>query len=189
MLSKGQALALVSQALLERCSQENPYVVIEDKTIENDECWVFFYTSKKHLETKEFRHRLIGNGPIIVDKYSGSIKFLGSKEYLRYYQRIKRNLFRFTIRDLLWLMVVVGLALGWLHQSRVWEHEKRSLIEQHESALANEKRMGETRAREAAYQASARLIKPPLGVSADRIRVRGDQLLNEELTPAAPLAQ
>jgi hypothetical protein len=25
---------------------------------------------------------------------------------------------KFTIRDLLWLMVVVGLALGWLHEYR-----------------------------------------------------------------------
>jgi hypothetical protein len=28
-------------------------------------------------------------------------------------------MFRFTIRDLLWLMVVVGLAVGWLAENRI----------------------------------------------------------------------
>ena len=29
-------------------------------------------------------------------------------------------MFRFTIRDVLWLMVVVGLALAWLDRERSW---------------------------------------------------------------------
>ncbi|HEY2415745.1 MAG TPA: hypothetical protein VGI40_26130 [Pirellulaceae bacterium] len=29
-------------------------------------------------------------------------------------------MFRFTIRDLLWLMVVVGLACGWFLNDRAW---------------------------------------------------------------------
>ena len=39
-------------------------------------------------------------------------------------------MFRFSIRDLLWLMVVVGLSLGWLREHR----QISSLTEQLKSA-------------------------------------------------------
>ena len=35
-------------------------------------------------------------------------------------------MFRFTIRDVLWLMVVVGMGIGWLLS--VWQH--RDVVEQ-----------------------------------------------------------
>jgi hypothetical protein len=36
-------------------------------------------------------------------------------------------MFRFTIRDLLWLMVVVGLALGWGLNWKAWNRERAGL--------------------------------------------------------------
>ena len=52
MLTKVEALELVSGALRERSSPNNPFVVNEAHTIETTFGWVFFYNSKKYLETK-----------------------------------------------------------------------------------------------------------------------------------------
>jgi hypothetical protein len=50
---------------------------------------VFFYNSKKFLETGESGRRLAGNGPIIVDKEDGSIHPFGTakrpEEYIKEY--------------------------------------------------------------------------------------------------------
>ena len=53
-------------------------VIIETSTIEKDYGWIFFYNSKKYVETKNSRHFLAGNGPIVVEKADGSIHKLGS---------------------------------------------------------------------------------------------------------------
>ena len=40
--------------------------------------WVFFYNSKRFLETGEFLRRLAGNGPVIVDGLTGEVSMLGT---------------------------------------------------------------------------------------------------------------
>ncbi|MBK8474996.1 MAG: hypothetical protein IPL39_01455 [Opitutaceae bacterium] len=40
--------------------------------------WVFFYNSRRFLETGEFSCRLAGNGPVIVDTLSGEVTMLGT---------------------------------------------------------------------------------------------------------------
>jgi hypothetical protein len=40
-----------------------------------DEGWLFFYNSKDFIETGSFSSRLVGNGPIFVDR-SGVVKTL-----------------------------------------------------------------------------------------------------------------
>ena len=34
--------------------------------VEFDEGWVFYFTSRKYLETRDLQYRLIGAGPVIV---------------------------------------------------------------------------------------------------------------------------
>ncbi len=41
-------------------------------------CWVFFYNSAVYLQTGSFSHALTGNGPIVVDKESGTVHELKS---------------------------------------------------------------------------------------------------------------
>jgi hypothetical protein len=66
-------------------------------------------------------------------------------------------MFRFTIRELLLLMLVVGLAVGWWHNRGQWAAERQALIETRDADVANERRLGELRAREAA----GRLVSRP----------------------------
>lgn len=51
----------------------NDLVLLEDKTIERPFGWVFFYDSKKYLETGDYRDIVLGNAPIIVDRRDGSV--------------------------------------------------------------------------------------------------------------------
>jgi hypothetical protein len=56
--------------------------------------WIFFYTSREYLETREISAMVTGNGPIIVEKSDGSITQLGTarpfEDYLKEYE-IKRG--------------------------------------------------------------------------------------------------
>jgi len=78
MLTKTEAQELVSKKLQERHSLDNACVVVDKYTIEKAFGWIFFYNSKKFLETGIYRHCLFGNGPVIVNKFSGAIEFCGS---------------------------------------------------------------------------------------------------------------
>lgn len=46
-------------------------VILEDATREEDFGWVFFYESRRYLETRNRSHQLVGNGPLIVDRQGG----------------------------------------------------------------------------------------------------------------------
>jgi hypothetical protein len=78
MLTRPEALELVSTKLREMSPPDDPFVVVDADTIERPFGWVFFYNSKKFLETGAFSHRLAGNGPVIVNKHDGTIEFFGT---------------------------------------------------------------------------------------------------------------
>ena len=59
-----------------------PLVVLADRTIEKDYGWVFFYTSKLYVETRDIRYALVGIGPIVVEK-DGTMTQLGSGRPLK----------------------------------------------------------------------------------------------------------
>ena len=40
--------------------------------------WIFFYTSKRFHETKDFQYAIAGNGPVIVNRETGEVTMLGT---------------------------------------------------------------------------------------------------------------
>lgn len=60
-------------------------ILIENKTIEKDYYWVFFYNSKRYIETGNMSYTLAGNGPIIIDKIYGGIYKTGTAHLVDYY--------------------------------------------------------------------------------------------------------
>ena len=48
------------------------------KSVEFEEGWLFYFTSKKYLETRDLRYRPIGLGPVIVGKKRGDVYQGGS---------------------------------------------------------------------------------------------------------------
>jgi len=59
-------------------------------------------------------------------------------------------MFRFTIRDVLWLMVVVAMGAAWRYDRRMAEQEREATVKERDAAIANERRIAELRAREIA---------------------------------------
>jgi hypothetical protein len=69
-----------------------------------------------------------------------------------------RTLFTFTIRDVLFMTAIVGLALAWMNDRIKWAAERDEMIRQRDAAVDNERRLGELRALEAA----GRVISVPV---------------------------
>ena len=64
-------------------------VLIDEYTQEESFGWVFFYQSKKYLETGDFRHALAGNAPLIITR-TGELHVTGTAEPLeRYLERFR----------------------------------------------------------------------------------------------------
>jgi len=94
MLTKQDARALVLAHISGAATTLPPgdeIVTVDDATIEREWGWLFFYTSKRWLEKKEFRYALIGNAPIIVEKSTGNLIVTGTaypaEHYIQNYER------------------------------------------------------------------------------------------------------
>jgi hypothetical protein len=60
-------------------------VLLEEATIESRNGWVFFYQSRKFLETGDDGWHLAGNCPIVVNKRDGSVHMTGTAHPLEWY--------------------------------------------------------------------------------------------------------
>jgi hypothetical protein len=62
-------------------------VLLDDKTMEKSFGWVFFFNSKRYVETGDDRYALYGNGPIVVTKADGQVHQIGTAFPLDHYLR------------------------------------------------------------------------------------------------------
>ena len=76
-LSKERALE-IARKTIDNLKSNNPLVILEDKTLEKDFGWVFFYTTKKYLETHDKKYLMPGNSPLVVERADGSTHFLST---------------------------------------------------------------------------------------------------------------
>jgi len=72
--SRQEAQGLAEQHLSKmQTSPPTELAILSEHTIETDFGWVFFWNSRKYMETDEFQYALAGNAPLIVDRRDGSI--------------------------------------------------------------------------------------------------------------------
>ena len=60
-------------------------ILLDDDTLERDWGWVFFYDSRLWRETRDARYQIRGNGPLIVNRYDGSVRMCGTAHPSEYY--------------------------------------------------------------------------------------------------------
>jgi hypothetical protein len=60
-------------------------VLLGDYATEKAFGWVFFYDSKRHVETGNFRDALAGNAPIVVTKTDGQVHVTGTAFPVEHY--------------------------------------------------------------------------------------------------------
>ncbi len=81
-----------AQYLIEEVLSNNGIecLILEDETIEKEWGWVFFYQSKKYIETGDFKEMLAGNAPYIINRSTGIITSTGSaypiEDYIQAYE-------------------------------------------------------------------------------------------------------
>jgi hypothetical protein len=88
MLTKQEARAIaLSQAsgAASELPSGDEIIILDNSTIERQWGWMFFYTSKRWQETKDIRHALAGNAPIIVEKSTGKLHIAGTAHPALYY--------------------------------------------------------------------------------------------------------
>ncbi len=86
MIDKQQAVVIARQAIAGlKIKGDRKLALQEDKTMETSFGWVFFYNTEEFLKTRDNKHRLVGNAPIIVDKNDGSYQFTGTARRIDYY--------------------------------------------------------------------------------------------------------
>jgi hypothetical protein len=76
-LNKQDAQAIAAKALHDL----NPgadFVILEGKTVERDFGWVFLYSPRRYLETKDPGDLVPGTGPLVVLRRDGSTRFLST---------------------------------------------------------------------------------------------------------------
>lgn len=69
---------------------EERFTIVDDSTLDADWCWVFFWDSKRALETGSFADAIVGNAPVAVDKESGEVHVTGTAMPVqRYLEQIR----------------------------------------------------------------------------------------------------
>ena len=68
-------------------ADDDELVVVEEETVQKEYGWIFFYTSRRFLETGDLNFMVAGNAPVVVNKRTGKLTFLGTAEPLENYLR------------------------------------------------------------------------------------------------------
>ena len=63
MLTKEEAILIISKRLEQSSAADNPLMVIDKSTIEKPFGWVFFYNTKKFLDTGVSDFRVVAQWP------------------------------------------------------------------------------------------------------------------------------
>jgi hypothetical protein len=74
-MARREALAFVSRDF-DLSAQDDHVEVVDDKTVELRQGWVFIYNSARFLRTREFGSMLMGNKPVFVDRATGKVSYL-----------------------------------------------------------------------------------------------------------------
>ncbi|MCY1556249.1 Immunity protein 35 [compost metagenome] len=75
----------VKKFINDRYSGSDELVILDAETIERSFGWIFFYDSKKFIETGELTYALAGNAPIIFDNRDGTIHVTGTSTGIDFY--------------------------------------------------------------------------------------------------------
>jgi hypothetical protein len=92
LVTREEARSLVEAMIAEvDLPEDDVAVIIDAATIEKDWGWVFFYESRRFLETGNHSSRLAGNAPIIVNARTGAAAHTGTaypvEHYITEYER------------------------------------------------------------------------------------------------------
>ena len=78
MLTKDQCRELALKHLGIQNERESKTRILDKETLEFAFGWVFYWQSKKFLETGDIMFMYVGNAPVLVDKLKGTAQYTGT---------------------------------------------------------------------------------------------------------------
>jgi|SRR5581483_11252416 len=86
MITYLEASAVVERYLRQMAtSYGSELAITPGQTMEFPWGWVFFYNSKRFLESGDYKQMLAGNSPLIVDRDTGELHETGTAEPIEWY--------------------------------------------------------------------------------------------------------
>ena len=76
-ITKARALEIAHQ-VVGALSGQHDFVIVEDQTVERPFGWVFFYTTRQYLQTRDRNYLVPGTAPLVVHRANGSIEHLAT---------------------------------------------------------------------------------------------------------------
>ena len=86
MTTRAEARALVETFIAsDDLVDQDVAIVLDDETIERPWGWVFFYNSRRFVETADIASCLVGNAPLLVERSSGRLLETGTAHDIGFY--------------------------------------------------------------------------------------------------------
>jgi hypothetical protein len=76
-IEKARALEIASKTVA-GLSGPHDFVILEDRTVERPFGWVFFYTTRRYVQTGDRQYIVPGTAPLVVHRADGSIEHLAT---------------------------------------------------------------------------------------------------------------
>src|SRR5438874_1362415 len=84
-MDRPAAESVIRSYLAQRSSPDHELVLLEAQTRERPSAWIFFYQTRRFVETGDYADALGGNAPLIVDRRDGSVHLTGTARPIEYY--------------------------------------------------------------------------------------------------------
>lgn len=73
-----KAARAIAEKTVAALAINHDYVLMDDQTVERPFGWVFFYTTREYLKTRDPQHLVPGTAPFVVHRRDGSIEHLAT---------------------------------------------------------------------------------------------------------------
>jgi hypothetical protein len=74
MVDEMQARAIAEQYLQHHILPGSPHDLVVADVMEFTTCWVVTVNTRQYAETRDFKHGLVGLGPIIINRTTGAVR-------------------------------------------------------------------------------------------------------------------
>ncbi len=78
MLALEQARQIAIEQIAKAIGDTDPFGIIDSATIVRPYGWVFFYQSRRYLESGDELEMVAGNAPLIVNRFTGAVTVTGT---------------------------------------------------------------------------------------------------------------
>jgi hypothetical protein len=74
-MTKAQALEIAKNEI-SKLKEDTEFIIFDDRILEKKDGWVFFYNTKKFIDTGDPTNLIPGIVPIFINKSDGSVRYI-----------------------------------------------------------------------------------------------------------------